>query len=147
MCVRRCRLRNQQPEHDHQCHKQEESGQELLIDILRCSGDSGRRPSIIDIKGCSKNTEGKSTNSKGHLETAISEAKALEAPSILRLRPLSLWPRRGFLSGILLASATSPVQWNNLFSADACFTYRANLSVRPGLQPLMQARPTEKMST
>lgn len=55
---------NQQPEHDHQSHKQEESSQKLLVHVLRCPRSRWRRSSIIDVKSCSKDTEWKGTDSE-----------------------------------------------------------------------------------
>lgn len=140
-------LCNQQPKHNHQSNKQEESRQKLFVHVLRCPRSRWRRSAIIDVKSCCKNTKWKGTDSKRHLETPISKAKPLEATTVFWLRPLPLWSRRRSFSGVLLTCASPSIQGDYFVSADACFTHWTHLSVGSGLQPLMQARPTEEVST
>lgn len=130
-------LGNQEPEHDHQGHKQEKARQELFIHILGCPRDSWRRPPIIYVKCCGKYPKRKCSNSKRHLEATISKSKSLKSPSILRLWSLALRTRRGLLSGVLLPSASPAIERDDLVSADASFTNWTHLSIRSGLQPLM----------
>lgn len=98
-------LCNQQPKHNHKSDKEEKSREKLFIHVLWCPrscclGDNfyrlldllwlkdtecrlkrvttWRRPSIVNVESCSKNTEGKGPDSKWHLEPPISEAKSLK---------------------------------------------------------------------
>lgn len=130
-------LGNEEPEHDHQGHKQEEAGQELLIHVLGRPGDSGRRPPVVDVKRRGKYPEGKGPDSKGHLEAAISKSEPLKSPSVLRLGPLALRTGRGLLSGVLLPRAAPAIEGDDLVPADPSFANWTHLSVRSGLQPLM----------
>lgn len=140
-------LGDQEPEHDHQGYKQEEARQELLIHVLGCPRDSRRRPSIIYVKCCGKYPKWKCSNSKRHLKATISKSKSLKSPSIFWLWPLALRTRRSLLSGILLPGAAPAIEWDDLVPADSSFANWTHLSVRSGLQPLMQTRPTEEMAT
>lgn len=144
-CLSIAFLCNKQPKHDHQGHKQEEAGQELLIHVLGGPGSRWWGPSIIDVKSCGKNTKWEGSDAKGHLESTVSEPKTLESSPVLRLRSLSLRPRRSSLSGVLLPRAAPAVQGNDFVTADASLADRTHLSVWSRLQPLMQTGPTEQV--
>lgn len=130
-------LGDQEPEHDHQGDKQEEAGQELFVHILGSPWNSWGRPAVVYVECRCKYTERKCPNSKRHLEAAITEPEALEAPSVFRLRPLSLRSWWCFLSGILLSSAAPAVQRDHFVAADSGFADGTHLPVGPGLQPLV----------
>lgn len=78
---------------------------------------------------------------------APSIAKWLESPSALRSGSLALGAGWGFQSGILGLLAPSPIERDNIFSADPSFAHWALLPLWPCLQPLMKTGPTVQVAT
>ena len=73
--------------------------------------------------------------------------KVFESSSVgLRLRSLSLWPRRDFVPRVGLVRIAASVQRNEFVAGNACFAYGASLAVWSSLQPLVDAGPTVEMS-
>lgn len=90
---------------------------------------------LVGIEDGGEKAKGKSTNTKREVK-APSVAKWLESPSALRRRSLALRAGWSFQSGILGLLAPSPIEGDNLFSADPSFTHWALLPLWPCLQPL-----------
>jgi len=73
--------------------------------------------------------------------------KVFESSSVgLRLRSLSLWPRRDFVPRVGLVGIATSVQRNEFVAGNACFAYGASLAVWSSLQPLVDAGPTVEMT-
>lgn len=101
---------------------------------------------LVGIEDGGEKAKGKSTNTKREVK-APSVAKWLESPSALRRRSLALRAGWSFQSGILGLLAPSPIEGDNLFSADPSFTHWALLPLWPCLQPLMKTGPTVQVAT
>ncbi len=140
---------NHQPEHEGKGDVEKHSVQELLLFVLSRANRRATLLLIAPIHICGEESKGKSSDAERHLNAASVEqiAKLSVPASRVRLRPLTSRPRwNRLLSGIFLFAVASPVEWHDFILANSGFANRANLTVWPGFQPLMEAGPAKKMA-
>lgn len=94
-------LRQQQPENKDESNPKEDLGHENVFRIFL--GTHHWPVKVVKVKGRGEKSKRKSSNSKGHVESTISKAKAGEVLGVIVLwfRPLSRRSGREFVSRVL----------------------------------------------
>lgn len=111
----------------------------LVIPHIICSVEG-----VVSVEHSGEEAKGEGPDAKGHMEPRVT--KTTERSSTLRFGPLALRSWRRFQSGVFLATVASAVEGDDFVSTDTCFTHWTLLPTGSRLQPLVQARPAEKVS-